>query len=143
MIIYEAVFLNNEAVEYLFKLIRGKKPHANKPKDYHVTMAFKPETTASHLYGKLVAVHVIGYKDAEIATRQGMTHNEGFKVEVSSTDPEMAKYIAENKGNFHITGSFEDKPVYTGFIDFSDAKSVNFTLFGTFGAFTSEGNIIK
>ena len=143
MIIYEAIFLNNEEVERLFALIRGEQPHTNKPKDYHVTMAFKPERTAERLYGKLVSIHVIGYKDAEIATHQGMTYNEGFKVEISSTDPEMAKYIAENKSNFHITGSFEDKPVYTGFIDFKDAQPVDCTFIGKFGAFTSEGNIIK
>ena len=143
MVIYEAVFLNNEEVERLFELVRGERPHANKPKDYHVTTAFKPEKTAERLYGKLVSVHIVGYKDAEIATRQGMTYNEGFKVELYSTDPEMAKYISENKGNIHITGSFEDKPVYTGFIDFSDAEEVDCTFIGKFGAFDSDGNIIK
>lgn len=143
MIIYEGVFLNKEEVECLFKLIRGEKPHSKTPKDYHVTTTFRPDCPSPWLYGKKVSVHITGYKDAEIATHEGMTYNEGLRVELFSDDPDMTGYIVKHPCNFHITGSFEDKPVYTGFIDFSDSQNVDCTFIGTFGAFDSDGNIIK
>ena len=69
------------------------------------------------------------------------TRNEGFKVELLSSDPEMMEYLDESPIIFHITGSFMDAAKYTGQLDFSEAQPVYFATTGIFGAFLSDDSV--
>ena len=141
-VVYEAVFVDNEQIAALFNEVRGEPPYAKLTADYHVTTAFLPEEDARELYGREVTVLITGYKAGEITADDGtVTQNEGFKVELVSNDPEMVAYLAEHAANFHITGSFTDKAKYTGYLDFSDAEVLEYSVTGTFGAYLNGGTV--
>ena len=57
-------------------------------------------------------------------------------------DEEMAAYISAHPANYHITGSYEEHPKYTGYIDFSDMQPCEYTVTGRFGGCLYSGTII-
>ena len=142
-VVYEAVFLDSVEVAEVFKSIRGEEaPYPMITKDFHVTTAFLPETDSRALYGKEVEVRVIGYKAGAITLEGGsVTHNEGLKVLLKTTDAAMNLYLNEHPANYHITGSYEAQPKYTGYLDFSDCESAEYLLTGTFGAYLNGDTI--
>lgn len=141
-VVYEAVFVNNEQISSIFNEVRGEPPYPKITADYHVTTAFRPEVDARALYGKEVTVKIIGYKAGEVTTDDGgTTMNEGFKVELVTDDAELTDYVVGKARNYHITGSYVDQAKYTGYLDFSDATPVDYTVKGTFGAYLSNGRI--
>ena len=141
-VVYEAVFVDNERIKSIFKEVRGEAPYPKITADYHVTTAFRPDKDVRNFYGKEVTVRITGYKAGDITTDEGgTTQNEGFKVELISDDAELTSYIIGQGKNYHITGSYVDQAKYTGYLDFSDATPLDYTVKGTFGAYLSSGKI--
>ena len=141
-VVYEAVFLDEQQIADIFDEIRGQAPYSNVTQDFHVTTAFLPETDARFLYGQEVEVHIVGYKAGAVTDDDGNeTHNEGLKVELSSQDEDMAVYLTEHPANYHVTGSYETAPKYTGYLDFTDMQTVEYTVTGRFGAYLNGGAI--
>lgn len=141
-VVYEAVFVDNEEIESLFQTVRGQAPFPKITADYHVTTAFLPEKDARELYGKEVVVRITGYKVGEITMGAGgTTQNEGFKVELRAQDPDLTAYLSSSGMNDHITGSYVDQAKYTGYLDFSDARPLEYVVKGTFGAYLNSGRI--
>ena len=142
-VVYEAVFVNNEQIVFLFNEVRGEAPYPKVPSDYHVTTSFLPEEDERELYGKEVTVHITGYKAGDVTSDDGgTTRNEGFKVELASDDPDVTAYLESHVANFHITGSFTDQAKYTGYLDFSDAEPLEYSVTGTLGAYMNSGKLV-
>ena len=60
---------------------------------------------------------------------------------VKATDDEVLQdYIDGSDANFHITCSYSQKPVYSNYIDFSNAIQADHIISGTFGAYLGDGN---
>lgn len=66
---------------------------------------------------------------------------EGFMVELVSDDPEVQAYFENSTIVFHITGSYSYQPKYTGYLDFSDAQPLDYTVKGTLGAYLTNKEI--
>ena len=143
-VVYEGVFLDQDAVLEIAQKIRGDKPAYEKTiSNFHVTTAFIPEKDHRDLYGSNVTVHIIGYKAGEVTIEDGkVTHNEALKVQLKSEDPLMEKCLKESQEGWHITLSYEDKAFYTNRMDFSDAQKTDYTLTGVFGAYLN-GNYVS
>lgn len=142
-VVYEAVFVNDEEIDSFFREVRGDAPYRNVKTEFHITTEFMPEEDARKLYGSEITVLITGYIDGEAKTDYGEpTRNEGFRVELLSSDPEMMEYLDESPIIFHITGSYMDAAKYTGYLDFSDAQPVFFATTGIFGAFLSDDSFI-
>lgn len=142
---YEGVFLSTEEVTEAFRSASHEFPrYPVVPEPFHITTEYMPETTHENLYGTEVTVHITGYKHGtSIDETDGSTSkNEGFKVEVTSEDPEMQKLIDSIDKNWHITGSYTTAARYTKYMDFSDADPVDFTITGTFGWCDSEDKLV-
>ena len=142
-VIYEAIFLDNDEVADLFVSVRGKTPpFDNVTKDYHVTTEFMPEEAHPDWYGEQVSVHITAYAVQDIEMDDGkMTSNEGFKVEVTSENKELASYLDALNKNYHITGAYKDGAKYTEYIDFSAGDPMDTYVVGTFGGYYSDGTI--
>lgn len=143
ILLYEAIFLDNDKVQDLFTQVRGESaPFEKLTTDFHVTTAFKPETAHPEWYGREVTVHITSYAAQEVTMDDGgLTANEGFKVEVSSDNQELNDYLSSLGKNYHITGSYKDVARYTNYIDFSQGQPFEATLTGTFGATFSDGTV--
>lgn len=143
ILLYEAIFLDNDKVQDLFTQVRGESaPFEKLTTDFHVTTAFKPETAHPEWYGQEVTVHITSYAAQEVTMDDGgLTANEGFKVEVSSDNQELNDYLSSLGKNYHITGSYKDAARYTNYIDFSQGQPFEATLTGTFGATFSDGTV--
>ena len=143
IVVYEAIFLDNDEISELFCSVRGETaPFENVTTDFHITTEFLPEDTHMDWYGETISVHITGYTVQDVEMEDGqMTSNEGFKAEVSSENQKLNEYLESLGKNYHITGAYKDAPKYTGYIDFSDAEPVDFTVTGTFGGYISSGEI--
>ena len=142
---YEAVFLDRESVETAFKSVSKNYPKFDfVPRMFHVTTAFKPEPKHEELYGSVVSVHITGYTFGSVPDeKEGVvSENEGFIVEISSSDEKMQDYLDNCKKIWHITGSYTIAAKYTGQLDFSDLTHVDITIKGVFGLGDSNGKII-
>ena len=140
---YEAIFLDNRQITDIFTEVRGEVPYALVTKDFHVSTIYMPEKDARSLYGREVEVKITGYKNGAVTDDDGKeTHNEGLKAELYPKDEEMAAYISAHPANYHITGSYEEHPKYTGYIDFSDMQPCEYTVTGRFGGGLNNGTII-
>lgn len=42
--------------------------------------------------------------------------------------------------NWHITCSYSDKPIYSKYMDFSNASSIDYVVSGTFAAHLGDGD---
>lgn len=142
-LVYEAVFLESEDVEEVFRDIRGDDaPYENVPANFHVTVYYKPDQWMQQFYGKKVSVVCTRYQAGEVPGRDGMTANEGILAELVSDDLELQSYLDASEDQcFHITGSYKDVPKYTMYLDFSGGKEISYTLEGTFGAYIDGGRI--
>ena len=144
-VVYEAVFMKNEEVLEVFRILRGEiPPYEHIPAEYHVTTIFEPETDSRQYYGSDVAIHGYVYKTGEVIDDDGnLTGNEGVLVKMYSSNPGLQKYI-ENITNrvWHITGSYAKEAKYTKNLDFDDGTPVNFTITGTFGAMMDDGSFV-
>ena len=142
---YEAVFLDTEDVENVFKAVSVHFPEYEiVPDIFHVTTQYKPEPEHESLYGSPVTVHIIGYTCGSVQDKQEdiISQNEGFLVEVTSPDEEMQALIDSCDRIWHITGSYTAAAKYTGALDFSDAMPLDITLEGVYGKADSDGNVI-
>lgn len=142
---YEAVFLDRESVETAFKSVSKNYPKFDfVPRMFHVTTAFKPEPKHEELYGSVVSFHITRYTSSPVSNeKEGVvSENEGFIVEISSSDEKIQDYLDSCKKIWHITGSYTIAAKYTGQLDFSDVTPVDLTLKGVFGLGDSEGKLI-
>lgn len=145
---YEAVFLDKEEVENVFRMASNKYPEYNVPGNYHVTTDYMtdsmPEPKNENLYGTPVTVHIIGYASGPVQDLEEdiTSYNEGLLVELSSTDERMQDLIDSRDKIWHITGSYSVAAKYTEQLDFSDATPLDITIEGVFGKADHEGNII-
>ena len=139
--IYEAVFLDKSEVNEIFRSIRGEEPpYELTPKEYHITVTFRSPVASYKLYGTKVTVNGIAYKAGDVPNdKGGYSQNEGILVSLQSDNPEFNALIDSIQPKvWHITGSYSDKALYTGSLDFSDAEPVSFSVSGTFGAFMTD-----
>ena len=143
-VVYEAIFLDNGEILDIFSDVRGDEaPFEQVTKDFHVTTNFMPEKDSHELYGEKAEIHITGYKCAEVKDDDGgMTANEGLCVTISCEDAALQRHIDSLDNNWHITGAYKDAAKYTGYIDFSDAQPVDYTVTGTFGGSMSSGEIV-
>ena len=142
---FEGIFLSTEEVTKAFRSASDEFPrYPVVPETFHITTEYMPETTHENLYGTEVTVHITGYKyGTSIDETDGSTsENEGFKVEVTSQDPEMQDLIDSIHKTWHITGSYTTAARYTKYMDFSDAEPVDFMLTGTFGWSDSDNKLV-
>ncbi len=141
--IYEAIFLDNDAVSNLFTEVRGETaPFEKMTTDFHVTTAYMPETAHPQWYGEKVTVHIAAYAVQDVTADDGSTtSNEGFKVDVASDNKELAEYLGSLGKNYHVTGAYKDAAKYTNSIDFSQGEPMDVTLTGTFGGFMSDSTV--
>ena len=142
---FEGIFLSTEEVTKAFRSASDEFPrYPVVPETFHITTEYMPETTHENLYGTEVTVHITGYKyGTSIDETDGSTsENEGFKVEVTSQDPEMQELIDSIHKTWHITGSYTTAARYTKYMDFSDAEPVDFMLTGTFGWSDSDNKLV-
>lgn len=143
---YEAVFLDKEEVEKAFVAASDNYPkYEFVPDNFHVTALYMPEQKHEDLYGAPVNVHIIGYTYGSVQdTEENFTSdNEGFLVEVSSTDEKMQDLIEGIDKTWHITGSYSGAAVYTNQHDFSDCTPLDITIEGVFGLADSDGTVIS
>ena len=142
-VIYEGIFLDNDEILDLFTSVRGETaPFENVTQDFHVTTEYMPETAHPEWYGEKISVHITAYAVQEVEMEDGqMTSNEGFKVEVTSENAELAAYLEGLNKNFHITGAYQDGAKYTEYLDFSQGDPVDFYVTGTFGGYYTDGTI--
>ena len=72
-VVYEAVFLDSQQVSDILLQIRGREeaPYPNVSRDYHVTLAYKPEQYARSLYGQEIEVKIVGYKLGTLIDEDG------------------------------------------------------------------------
>lgn len=141
---YEAVFLDKADVENAFVEASSKFPkYMFVPHNFHVTTSFMPEPKHEELYGTPVTVHIVKYTHGTIQDEEENTtsDNEGFLVELSSTDERLQELIDSAGKTFHITGSYTGGGKYTERLDFSDGTPVDITIEGTFGVSDNNGNI--
>lgn len=143
-VVYEAIFLDNNEILDIFSDIRGDEaPFENVTKDFHVTTSFMPEKDSHELYGEKAEIHITGYKCGEVEDDDGgMTANEGMCVTITCGGEKLQKHIDSLDNNWHITGAYKDAAKYTGYIDFSDAQPIDYTVTGTFGGSMSSGEIM-
>lgn len=142
---YEGIFFDNKSIKNAFEITRGECTLKSEPSDYHVTTVYAPKQLSSHLYGEKVIVTCTKYKlDNNLFTKEGaLTANEGFKVELSTNNSELATMLANIDKNWHITGSFNDKAVYTNDINFEDGMEVSFSFEGIFAGFSYKYGVIN
>ena len=102
-----------------------------------------PEPKHEELYGTPVTVHIVKYAYGSIqdAEENTTSDNEGFLVELSSTDESMQALIDSAGKTFHITGSYTGGGKYTEQLDFSEGKPTDITIEGVFGMSDNDGNI--
>ena len=139
---YEAVFLDKQAVEKVFRMASDDYPKfEHTPMRYHVTTEFKPEPGNEALYGSPVTVHIIGYTSGTVQDIENgiSSDNEGLLVELSSEVEGMQALIDSCDNTWHITGSYTTAAKYTGLLDFSDVVPVDVTLEGVFGMGANDG----
>ena len=141
--VYEAVFLDDEQISDLFVQARGGNAALAKvPNEYHITIAYRPESAHPEWYGQKVTVNITTYAMQEVKSDDGtLTENEGFKVELTSDNEQLNNYLTSLNENFHVTGSYKDYPICTKFIDFSEGQSFEATVTGTFGAYMTDGTV--
>ena len=142
---FEGIFLSTEEVTEAFRSVSDEFPrYSVVPVNYHITTEYMPDTTHENLYGTEVTAHITGYKygTSKDETDGSISENEGFKVEVTSENPEMQELLNSIDKNWHITGSYTTAARYTKYMDFSDADPVDFTLTGTFGWCDSDDNLV-
>ena len=141
--VYEAIFLDNNEIANLFTSVRGEEPpYATVTQDYHVTTEFMPAQAHAQWYGEQVKLHITSYAAQDVQMEDGQTtSNEGFKVEVTCENAELAAFLESLGKNFHITGSYNDAAKYTEYVDFSQGKPLDIYVTGTFGGFYSDGKI--
>lgn len=142
---FEGIFLSTDEVKETFQSASDEFPmYSVVPELFHVTTEYMPDKTHENLYGTEVTVHITGYKYGTVAdeTDGSTSENEGFKVEVTSEDPEMQALLDSIDKNWHITGSYTTAARYTKYMDFSDADPVDVTLTGTFGWCDSDGKLV-
>lgn len=124
--VYVGVFLKKEN---LMKRIENLGSRLSKGIEFpHITFQFRPENVNEKLFGSKIIVKAIGYGNNG--------KNEGLKVELSSTNPELQSMIEAIEVP-HITLSISDdgKPVDTRFLSFEDIEP--FEICGTFGGFAN------
>lgn len=140
-VVYEAFFLDNDEILSRFAEVRGETaPYERVTKDFHVTTSYMPETDCRSLYGREVTIRVTLYQCGVVLDDNGQpTSNEGFFGSVSSEDAELMAMIDSIDKNWHITGSYQGAAKYTEYLDLTDAKEVDFTVKGVFGAFLGDG----
>ena len=135
-VVYEAVFLDADEMVSTFNSVRGDAPYDKIPENYHVTLYYRPEEDGGQFYGSEVQVHIIGYKAGEVIDDDGtVAQCEGFVVELHSDDEAVDRYLQSSDKFFHITGSYDYKPKYTEFLDFSDAMPLDITVTGIIGGY--------
>ena len=72
MLIYEAVFLDNDEIINLYSEVRGPKaPYEHLTNDFHVTTVYMPEKDMHELYGTEVTVNIYAYQDGEVIADDG------------------------------------------------------------------------
>ena len=141
LVIYEAVFLDKSEINEIFRSIRGEEPpYELTPNEYHITVTFRSPVASYKLYGTKVTINGIAYKAGDVPNDEGgYSQNEGILVRLQSDNPEFNALIDSIQPKvWHITGSYSDKSIYTGSLDFSDAEPVSFSISGTFGAFMTD-----
>ena len=141
--VYEAIFLDDEQISDLFTQARGGNAALAKvPEEYHITIAYQPETAHPEWYGQKVTVSITTYAMQEVKTDDGTpTENEGFKVELTSENEQLNSYLASINKNFHVTGSYKDFAICTNYIDFSEGQPFEATVTGTFGAYMTDHTV--
>ena len=142
---YEGIFLSTEEITEAFRSVSDEFPrYPVVPEPFHITTEYMPDTVHDNLYGAEVTVHITGYQygTSTDETDGSTSENEGFKVEVTSEDPEMQELLDSIDKNWHITGSYTTAARYTKYMDFSDADPVDFILKGTFGWCDSDNNLV-
>ena len=143
VVIYEAVFLDESEINEVFRTIRGEEaPYKLSPKEFHITVTFHPGVASYSLYGTKVIASGVSYKAGDVLDDKGeYTQNEGILVNLQSDNAEFNELTRSQSRVWHITGSYSDKPKYTGSLDYSDAVPVAFAVSGTFGAYMSDGSL--
>ena len=144
-VVYEAVFMENEEVLEVFRLLRGETPpYEHVPDKYHVTTVYMPERDSRQFYGSDVAVHGYCYKAGEVMDTDGNpTGNEGVLVVMYSSNSDFQHYFNNIVDRvYHITGSYTKEAKYTLDLDYSDGTPVSFTITGKFGALLSNGTYV-
>lgn len=142
---YEGIFLSTEEVTAAFQRVSDEFPrYPVIPVLFHITTEYMPEMTHDNLYGAEVTVHITGYKygTSRDETDGSTSENEGFKVEVTSENPQMQQLLDSIDKNWHITGSYTNAARYTAYMDFSDADPTDFVLTGRFGWCDSDDNLV-
>ena len=142
---YEAIFLQKDDVEAAFRTASDHFPNYEYvPDDFHVTTQFKPDPKHESLYGTAVTVHITGYTTGAVQAPEGdlISENEGFLVEVSSSDEDMQALLDSINRVWHITGSYSGAAKYTGQLDFSNAMPIYLTIEGVFGLGDTTGMVI-
>ena len=142
---YEAVFLDKEEVEEVFRMVSENYPkYEFVPDHFHVTTQYKPEPKHGDLYGSPVTVHIIGYASGTVhGIQEDITsENEGLLVELSSAVEGMQDLIDSCDKIWHITGSYSAAAKYTGQLDFSHITPIDQTIEGVFGIGDSDEAVI-
>lgn len=138
--IYEAFFLDNEAVNGIFDGIREVPPFEKVTKDFHITTKFMPSEQCIKFYGEKVKIHITAYKIGDVTDDNGsITTNEGLKANIITDNEELREYLDSLNKNFHITGAYKDAAKYTEYVDFSDGIPLDLYVEGTFGCYYSDG----
>lgn len=87
-------------------------------------LTFRSPVASYKLYGTKVTVNGTTYKAGDVLNDEGgYSQNEGILVSLQSDNPEFNALIDSIQPKvWHITGSYSDKAIYTGSLDFSDAE---------------------
>ena len=138
-VIYEGVFIDNvnEVFNLAAELRGGKAPLQNVKDEFHVTVAYLPESPLTEKYGAKVTVRVTAYDREKMLLEDGKeVESEAMSVVLVTSDEVLDKYIADNlESTPHITLSYTNAPKDSMNIDFGDAKEISFDITGTFGAY--------
>ena len=142
IVIYEGVFIDNtqEVLDIISKTRGDLEPYEHQKDDeFHVTVAYEPENPMLDKIGTKVDVHITGY-DREVVHVDGVEASaEALSVTLHTDDEALQQYFDKNGMNWHITCSYSLKPIYSKFMDFSDANMIDYVVTGTFAAYLGDG----
>lgn len=108
-------------------------PLKNDIQNPHITFAYKPKEVDQSLFGTLIQIKIVGYgNDGD---------NEGLKVQLSSSNPQM-QYMINKLEMPHITiaVSNKGKPVNTKRLIFEEIEPIELT--GKYGGYAKWGEVI-
>lgn len=141
-VVYEGVFIDNvQEVLDIIDEIRGDMTPLEHLKidEFHVTVSFMPKEPMLNKVGTKVKVNIVGYENGMVTVDGVTAYAEALSVRLEAEDEELQQYFEKNAMNWHITCSYSHKPVYSKYMDFSNALPVYFVVMGTFAAYLGDG----